>query len=512
LTLEQLAGQQLMIGIEGTRATPEVIDLFKDTHAGGIIIFRPNFESAAQFKKLISDLEETLRRRLIVAVDHEGGRVIRLSEGVTVFPDNLALGFTGNENYASEQGKIEARELRRLGFDVNLSPTLDVLSENFSPNIGIRSYGKDPELVSRLGSARIKAMQENGLSACAKHFPGQGQSSIDAHLGLPVLPTDWDEMHRVHLKPFIAAIEAGADTFMTSHPVYPNLDSSKVPATFSKKIADDLLRTGLGFQGVLFSDDMEMGALRNFGSLEDSCVKALRAGHDMVLICHDVKAVRGVHQAIVEAYKNGELKKAKLETSVQRIDLLKRKRQNRFEMGSIMPEKEGARLAEKIAAESIKISHLNVSVPNLFENNLAVIFPRISELRDNVLIEADCLDEDKFIRELLPKYGIRPKAVQIVSLDASQEEIEKSVELAVENYPVLFFCFDPHLYPGCKKLLDALQESRAKLSVIFLRDPYGRKCLKPGAGSLCAYGFRIPQIKAVLDFLLLNRVHPSSYS
>jgi hypothetical protein len=122
------------------------------------------------------------------------------------------------------QGLIEGRELRRLGVDVNFSPVLDVLTDRYSPNIGIRSYGKDPALVARYGAARIRGLQAAGVSACAKHFPGKGHAPVDAHLGLPVIDSDWSEMHAGHLPPFLAAMEAGVDCIMTSHPLYPRLD------------------------------------------------------------------------------------------------------------------------------------------------------------------------------------------------------------------------------------------------------------------------------------------------
>src|SRR3989338_6532811 len=155
MTLEQRVGQVLMIGVSGDSVTPQMVSLFRETHAGGLILYRPNFRSAEGLKQMISELEGALDRRLLVAVDHEGGRVIHLAEGITVFPDNLALGMTGNETYAAGQGRIEAAELRRLGIDINLAPTVDVLTDEFSPNIGIRSYAKDAGLVARLGAARI---------------------------------------------------------------------------------------------------------------------------------------------------------------------------------------------------------------------------------------------------------------------------------------------------------------------------------------------------------------------
>ncbi|MCM8776386.1 MAG: beta-N-acetylhexosaminidase, partial [Candidatus Omnitrophica bacterium] len=278
-TLEERVGQKLMFGISGTAVTGEIVKIFRKTHAGGLILFRRNFKTAPQSKSLIENLESALGRRLLVAVDHEGGRVVHLGEAVTLFPSNLTLGATGNEDYARRQGEIEAVELKRLGLDINLAPCLDVLTETFSPNIGIRSYGRDPELVARLGRARIQAMQTGGISACAKHFPGQGHSPLDAHLKLPCLDTSLEEMRRVHLRPFAEAIQAGVDLVMSSHPVYSQLDPTGVPATFSRRIVHDCLRKELGFQNVIISDDLEMGALKGICPIGEAACRTAQAGH-----------------------------------------------------------------------------------------------------------------------------------------------------------------------------------------------------------------------------------------
>ena len=151
MKLAELVGERLVIGVPGTELTPEIVRHFQELHAGGLILYRINFDSPQQIKKLIADLEEALGRKLLVTVDHEGGRVIMFRDGITVFPDNLAVGTAGNIAYARQQGAIEAKELRRLGIDVNLAPVLDVLTEAYSPNIGIRSYGQDWRLVAQMG-------------------------------------------------------------------------------------------------------------------------------------------------------------------------------------------------------------------------------------------------------------------------------------------------------------------------------------------------------------------------
>ena len=252
--LENLVGERLMFGLAGPKLTDTDVRLFRDTRAAGLILYRRNFETPEQHSRLLDDLESALGRRLLVATDHEGGRIVMLGQATTIFPDNLAVGTAGDEAFAYHQGLFEARELRRLGVDVNFAPVLDVLTERYSPNIGIRSYGKDPSVVTSYGLARIKGMQKGGVSACAKHFPGKGHSPLDAHLRLPTIDSTWAEMQATHLPPFLAAVAEGIDCLMTSHPVYSNLDPTRVPATFSRRIVHDCLREEIRFGGVIVSE------------------------------------------------------------------------------------------------------------------------------------------------------------------------------------------------------------------------------------------------------------------
>ncbi|RPH77300.1 MAG: beta-N-acetylhexosaminidase, partial [Candidatus Rokuibacteriota bacterium] len=284
--IADMVGERLMIGLAGSTLTEADVDVFRETRAAGLILYRRNFEGPAALATLLDSLESALGRRLLVATDHEGGRIVMLGRGTTIFPDNLALGTAGEEAFAFKQGLFEARELRRLGIDLNLGPCLDVLTDRYSPNIGIRSYGKDPAIVTRYGVARIRGMARGGLSACAKHFPGKGHSPLDAHLRLPTIDSSPEEMRATHLPPFVEAIAAGIESLMTSHPVYPKLDPSGVPATFSRRRVGDWLRGELGFGGVIVSDDVEMGAVSEACPIGEAAVRAAAAGHDLLLVCH----------------------------------------------------------------------------------------------------------------------------------------------------------------------------------------------------------------------------------
>jgi beta-N-acetylhexosaminidase len=501
MKLEEIVGQKLVIGIPGTRITPDIVRHFKELHAGGLILYRINFDSPQQMKKLIADLEEALGRKLLVTADHEGGRVIMFRDGITVFPDNLALGTAGKIDYARQQGGIEAKELRRLGLDVNLAPVLDVLTEAYSPNIGIRSYGQDWQLVAQMGAARIAAMQQGGLSACAKHFPGKGHAPVDAHLGLPVIGSTWEEMEAVHLKPFVAAIQTGVDLVMSSHPYYPKLDPHpNMIATFSRKIIHDYLRGELNFTGIIASDDLEMGAIKAICPIGEAGVLAAQAGHDLLLVCHDSQAQKEVYYNLLEAYRRRQLPLQELEESAARIERLTLKRPQRFAGGEPGAEPAGSDLAASICRESVQVIRDEKKLMPLKSGQprIGVIFPRFSDLDAKIMIERAVLTEQDFVRHEFKKFGFHPE-IHLVSIEPGEAEIHQAVTLARNSDVTILFCYDAHLYPANKKLLEAIQAATPKLVVDLLRDPYDAALIQPGVACLTDFGWRACQIKAAIE-------------
>src|SRR5437762_1689334 len=196
-------------------------------------------------------------------------------------------------------------------------------------------------------------MTKGGLSACPKHFPGKGHSPLDAHLKLPTITSDWDEMHAVHLVPFFEAIAAGVECVMTSHPVYPRLDPSGVPATFSRRIVDEYLRGEVGFRGVIVSDDLEMGAVAETCPIGEATVRTAAAGHDLLLVCHTEPAQRAAAAALVEAYRSGRLAVAEGEAAAERVRRLRLLREKRREGGPPAPETDGRPLAQAVATRAV---------------------------------------------------------------------------------------------------------------------------------------------------------------
>jgi beta-N-acetylhexosaminidase len=502
MTIEELVGQRLMFGLPGPELTDDDVRLFRESHAGGLMLYRRNFESPDQLSRLLRGLEEILGRSLLVATDHEGGRIIMLRHGITIFPDNLAFGSAGDTTETYRQGEIEAKELGRLGIDVNLGPVLDVLTDVYSPNIGIRSYGRDPNTVARLGVARIRGMQSNGLSACAKHFPGKGHSPLDAHLALPTIRSTWEEMKAVHLVPFVRAIEAGVECVMTSHPLYPNLDPTpNCPATFSGRIVRDYLRGELGFQGLIVSDDLEMGAIREISSPKDAGVHASRAGHDLILSCHDPRFQWALFEGLRDAYRMRRLPVRDLEASVERIERAKSRRPKRFEGGAPHPEPGGTDLARAIARGAVTRLRGDLhSVQARLKRSSAVVFPRLGSLAERISIEDGLLDEERFLRDRFERFESRPE-IGLVAIEPTSEEIDRAVALALRSESTILFLYDARLYPSNRDLLERVQAAARSLAVVLLRDPWDQELVRNGALCLTAYGWRICQLEAVIEYL-----------
>ncbi len=292
-----------------------------DRGVGGIILFARNVQSGAQVAKLCHDLKAYAGRPLLISIDQEGGRVARLREGFTALPAMRDLGACGDGALAREVGRILGRELKAVGIDLNFAPVMDVDSNPANPVIGTRSLSRNPQVVAKLGVALALGMQEAGVAACAKHFPGHGDTDTDSHLALPRLPHAMGLLKTRELIPFQAAIDHGVASIMSAHVVFEALDAG-VPGTLSKKVMTDLLAEQMGFDGLRISDCMEMRAIahgENWGGVVGASVKALRAGVDLVLISHDHDLAHRAMDAAELALANGELAPARVVDANRRL-------------------------------------------------------------------------------------------------------------------------------------------------------------------------------------------------
>ena len=323
MSIEQKVGQLIVVGFEGTRVNADIKSNISQHCVGGVTLFARNIQSPRQVARLTYDLqkltrETELRIPLFIATDQEGGWVARLKTGATVFPGNMALGAARSTELAEQAGRISAIELAAVGINLNFAPVMDVNNNPRNPVIDRRSFGESPDLVSRLGTAYIKGLQQNDVLATAKHFPGHGDTTIDSHTDLPTVGHKVERIQAIELKPFRAAIKSEVGAIMTAHIVYSAFDSDR-PATLSQPILTNLLRGELGFEGLIITDDMEMKAIDKRYRSGEAAVMAIEAGADMVLSLWTYQNQVKVCNALVSAVKSGRISEERIDQSVDRI-------------------------------------------------------------------------------------------------------------------------------------------------------------------------------------------------
>jgi beta-N-acetylhexosaminidase len=322
--LRDRIAQVVMMGIGGPTPSEEERGLIEQG-IGGVILFERNCRSPAQVAELIEDLQEIARSKglgipLIIAIDQEHGPVTRIKAGITPFPSAGEMGRTGDADLMRRAARINGRELAALGITMNLAPVADLILHPKNRVIGQRSFGADPNLVREMVAATIEGLQGEGVAACAKHFPGHGATATDSHEALPTIERSREELEGAELIPFQSAMQATVAACMTGHLLCPALDP-ELPATLSASIIQGLLRDGLGFEGALISDDLLMGALNQWGSVEERGVKALKAGVDCLLIGKG--SVQGLLDALKQGLETGEIPQERGEEALSRIVKLK---------------------------------------------------------------------------------------------------------------------------------------------------------------------------------------------
>jgi beta-N-acetylhexosaminidase len=506
MTLDKKIGQLISVGVNATYLAQDSAE-FKElrrqveqNHIGGIILFKgPVYESV----HLVNRMQGFARVPLIVSADLEAGAGMRFDSTVN-FPWNMAVGATGNPEYARRQGEITAREARALGVEQIFAPVVDVNNNAQNPVINVRSYGEDPQEVARMASAFIEGAQCGGVIATAKHFPGHGDTATDSHRGLPVINLPRSRLDAVELVPFRAAIAAGVGSVMSAHIGLPQIDPTTVaplprantnrptyadsevltenatlPGTLSPQVLTGILRRDLGFDGIVTTDALDMSGLTIYFTPGESAVRALLAGTDMLLKPADADAtLRGVREAV----QTGRLTEKRIEDSARRIlaakyDLgLVRKRITPLEsIDTEVSTADAEKLAQEIADHAVTIvrddAHLlpATSLPA----NARVFVLAVTNGEDRLWVA-------QTFASSLARSG---RKVEVMTLDerSSDKEVDKALERAKGADLVVAALYGrvrtgqsnsgalPE--PG-KRALDKLIERKAPLVGISFGNPY----------------------------------------
>lgn len=318
-----MAGQRIMAGFDGTCLNPDLRYLIDTIRAGGIILFSRNIESRRQLCRLCSDAQDYAlscgNPPLFIAVDQEGGSVARLKgPDFTELPDAALVKDPGQ---AAELAEITASELSAVGINMNMAPVLDVADTQGASLMAKRSFGSDPYQVAKTGAAVISHLQKNGIMAVAKHFPGIGRTELDSHFDRPDLGTSEAEIESRDLVPFYAAIEHNVAGMMLSHVRYKAFDSYW-PASLSPAVAGDRLRGRMGYDGLVITDDLEMGAVSNYYDMRTAARQILAAGIDIALVCHNMAQIEAAYESILSGSGNPDFSQQSAE-SVSRVLAIK---------------------------------------------------------------------------------------------------------------------------------------------------------------------------------------------
>jgi len=312
-----------MTGMPGPDLDRDTEALIRDFNPCGIILFSRNIEGPLQIAELCSNLQTAAMKYhgipLFISIDQEGGRVARLKEPFTLFPGNEAIGKDRDPvKRAMEFGRITAREMKLVGLNMNLAPVMDVRRGETEKHLTGRTFSEDYRTVATLGTTVIKTLQDNGIMAVAKHFPGLGLAGMDPHFHLPVIRSEKEDIEKYSLPPFRSAIRANVSGIMTSHALYPSLDPEN-PATLSTVILNGLLREKMRFKGLVITDDLEMGAITGRHEVAQGAIISFLSGSDILLVCKEQQYLLDGIDLMRKKILSGAINEERLDQSISRI-------------------------------------------------------------------------------------------------------------------------------------------------------------------------------------------------
>lgn len=492
LTLEEKAGRRLAVGFDGLTAPDYILEWLSEGRIGGIILFQRNVSTPEQVAALTASLHAAAKHPIMVMIDQEGGEVARLRGKFTEAPSAMALA-AGGGRYAEDVARVLGTELHALGINLNYAPVVDITYNAANPSVGTRSPGADADTVSKIAAAQVRGYQSAGVAACAKHFPGLGDTAIDTHLALATINAPVEALD-ADLAPYRAVIDAGVSTIMTTHTIFAALDPA-LPATLSPVIVPTLLRDRLGFRGVVMTDCMEMKAIADNHPPEQSAVLAAQAGVDIVLVSHTRAAQEAAYRGLLEAARNGQI--ADMDESLARIAALT----ERFAVKdtpdvSVIRSEAHLSLMREAARAGMQIVRGKDGVLPLPENAKVVLIEFASYHDSEVF---DATGHTNFAGLFAARW---PEATIIALPQPTPDlNLQQAMAAAREADITIIATRSAHLNPeqlcAAQMVLDAAQNS----ILLALRNPFDVGALPDVDAALITFGGAEPQLEAAVAAL-----------
>lgn len=501
MNLEDKIGQLMLVGFEGYMAPDYILEWLANGQISGVILFERNIESPEQVAAMTRQIHEAAKYPALVAIDQEGGYVARLRKKFTESPGAMALAAGNDSAMTKQMSQILGAEMRELGINWDYAPVVDILHNIHNPTLGVRSFSSDAAWVSKMGVAAIEGFQAGGTAACAKHFPGLGNTATDTHLALPALDTAADSLREVDLEPYRAAIEAGVASIMLTHTIYTDVDPD-LPATLSAVIAQDWLRGELGFTGVTTTDCMEMQAITdNYGSGESAVLAAL-AGIDLILVSHTRDRQQASYDALLEAAQSGRISDEHIDAAVTRITALK-------EQFAIQPEGISAEnifsearqavalQAARAGVVSLKTDEALLPLQGLTDKTVALV--EFASYRDsNVIEQKEATGLAQYLLNEVP--NLKAAAIRGAVPD---DELQRATELAQAADVLVLATRNANFIERQLEAAKQLAQLADSVILLCLRNPFEAADLSPYANViLCSCGDGTPSIQAVAEALL----------
>lgn len=504
---------RLMLAFDGYEAPAYVQDWIAGRPVAGFTLFRGlNVRDAGQVRRLTGELQNIAsgadRGPLLIAADQEGGQFLALGDDTTPFPGNMALGATGDRKLARRVGLAMGREMAAMGVNVNYAPVCDLNSNPQNPNVGVRAFSDDPQLVAELGVAMIQGMQEAGVAATAKHFPGNGDSAIDPHYGVPSLPQTREQLDEGAFKPFREAIGAGVKLMMTAHVALPRLTGREdVPATLQREIMQDLLRRdpldgGMGFEGLLISDAMDMKAIsQGAGQIVDA-IAALRAGVDVLLLTPGQEKQERLYQGLKLAHSRNLISEENTHRTVDRVlNLQQWLARQRQPTPDVVRCREHGELARMVAERSITLLRNKAGLlplgDNARERSLVVVMPRPVDLTP--------ADTSSYVNPGLADAlrAYHPRVEEIFTENPPTNDDIAALEQKLSGYDasdkptLILVTLSASMQEAQAKMVRELLALELPTITVAARTPYDLASYPQARTHLCTYGIQPPSMHAL---------------